>query len=189
MAWEARDKGPVKQGLAMIPAMQWRKMPHGTAYNDFWKTGDVRFFHGTLTGYPPGVAFRFYDVRFEPFGIEALLPLPKPSPPAGTVLSANVEIVAKEATDSITPLALELANGSEAPLVKIPKSVETKPISPVHLNAWWTFYKAVTLPSIDTEAYAIAHFRRCFPENNLPRQKIRDLRGAQKSGPKPKTAQ
>jgi hypothetical protein len=59
-------------------------------------------------------------------------------------------------------------------------------VAPGHLQAWFDFYRKVTKAPEDTEDYAWAHAKRCFPNNTVSRGSVRTLRGDLKRGPKKK---
>jgi hypothetical protein len=65
----------------------------------------------------------------------------------------------------------------------------SRPVSEAHLEAWWAFYRKVRAEHEQSEEDAIAHFDQCFPDKSVTRNRIRGLRGRQKSGPKAKPAE
>ena len=71
----------------------------------------------------------------------------------------------------------------------VPSRVAGPRLSEAHLQAWWTFYRAVVPPHEDTEARASSHLQRSFPGFSVARNRIRRLRGAGRPGPKPRTAE
>jgi hypothetical protein len=59
-------------------------------------------------------------------------------------------------------------------------------VADAHLKAWFEFYKAVHPPSEDTEDRALEFARQCFPGKSVSRDRVRELRGNVKRGPKVK---
>ena len=153
-------------GVTRILAEFWNNL---SSHTSFWDTGD---FSTKVVKNHTLLTFQFFGVRFNPVDLQRMFDdlggIPAVSafvtPPLAPTINATV------------PVATKLA-------------VPPKPISDSHLRAWWAFYQAVTPDSEDTEPYATKHFERCFPGHKVPRQKIRNLRGTRKSGPKPKTAE
>jgi hypothetical protein len=127
--------------------------------NNFWITGDLvrsrrtSTFDSTISSY--------FDVRFEPDGVHAIV---------APLLGAG-------SAGPRPPFAAPAADPNQ----KGPR------VSDAHLQAWFAFYKAVTPITEDTEDYAWTHARRCFPEKTVSRERVRDLRGSHKRGPKTKS--
>jgi hypothetical protein len=123
----------------------------------FWQTGDVDYEVADLhNSYTSHVSWRLYDVRFDPEAVREI------------VGSAGIASPPVEAT-----------TGPE-PEQKAPR------VADAHLRAWYEFYKTVTPEAEDTEDYAWGHAKRCFPDKTVSRDRVRDLRGSLKRGPKPK---
>ncbi len=116
---------------------------------------------GTFTGYLSGgdtVRFNAYEVRFERDGIEKLVSGIRPQRQSlGTVSSIEDE----------------------------PSQKNTGPaVSEADLKRWFTFWSGIYPIELQTEPSAIAHAQLTFPKNTVSRARIREVRGAQKSGRK-----
>jgi len=69
---------------------------------------------------------------------------------------------------------------------ELPNNESRSPVSDAALKAWYEAYKLAYSGNSDTEASAIKSASGCFPDKAVSRQKIRDLRGEQKRGRKPR---
>lgn len=163
----ARSSAPNQAfGVTTILAEFW---DNRSSYTYFWDTGD---FSANVIRNHKVLKCQFFGVRFNPSDLQRML----------DDLGGTPALTAVVAPPLTPPINVTASVGTEP-------EVPQKPISDNHLRAWWTFYQAVTPDTQDTELYAMKHFQRCFPGHKVPRQKIRDFRGARKSGPKPKTAE
>jgi hypothetical protein len=123
----------------------------------FWRTGDLNYtFREDRTSYR--VMMRHYDVRFEPQGVHAI------------VAAASKPTVAQAPTDPCPE-----PEKSEPPEEKGPR------VNDPHLKAWFELYKGAE----DTEERALESARGMVRGKSISRDRIRELRGAQKRGRKP----
>jgi hypothetical protein len=99
-------------------------------------------------------------VRFDPDGVHDIIKNLTPPP-------------ALPPTEEATP-----ATEPEEPPEKGP------PVSPELLKAWFEVYRRAYIGAADTEANAVASARGMFPGKSVSRERVRELRGAQKRGRK-----
>ncbi len=184
VAEEIVSNGETAQ-LCALPHSIWRGWA-SMVDDAFWDSG-LREVFGDHKHYR-GLPFRAYRVRLERGAAETRLPLDG-SPLSGqarAMAGANSEPSKKLRHDAaLTPLT---TLGGE--LIDLDKPLATNPpLSEAHLQAWWAFYQAVRPSSEQTSNDMAEHIARCFPEHSVSRSRLRDLRGPQKRGPKPKAAE
>jgi hypothetical protein len=147
----------------------WERAGNLTVWHDdFWRSGGMTVYLPNQTssyGYG-GRDIEWFGVCFEPAGIYAI---------PGARQLAPVPVLSPAIT------APEAAAHTE----KVAKST----VSEATLQAWWTFYRAVRPATEQTEDDALAHFAQCLPDKSVARVRIRKLRGEQKRGPKPRSAE
>jgi|GEM_PF-3237778 len=120
---------------------------------------------------PLSVVFHLFGVRFDPAGIEKMLPkrviqIP-PEPPK---------------TDwGKTAWPVPAASAPEPEQKGPPPSAKA-------LAAWFDAYKAAYTGADDTEAKALESAKGCFPGKSVTREAVRALRGEQKRGRKSDSA-
>jgi hypothetical protein len=152
------ESGPWSGTFCEIDVDHWTRI---FASDEFWITGDLSY-EAREYGESRTSTFRHFDVRFEPQSIKAMVDVLSRSAPAA---SAHAPAVGAESE----------------PVQKGPR------VTNPHLQAWFEFYKVVTPETEDTEDYAWAHARRCFPDKTVSRERVRELRGSLKRGPKKKS--
>jgi len=145
----------------IIPARYWGQFSNSNDAN-FWRAGDARFF------FPPNrprvefaTVILCFGIRLNPADIDTLFPpLPvEPQPESNPAAESDVE---------------RADPGPKGPAV-----------SPDHLQAWFDLYQRAYTGSADTEAMAVKSAIGMFPGKHVSRDRVRDLRGAQKRGRKP----
>lgn len=158
---------------------------------NLWQTGDARFYiaKNPYAG-EMSLTIRCFGIKFDPVGVQTLIDsVPKrPPPPSGPgdealkrpphfseFLSTPPDAPRVEVSPVSPPIAQE---SIEEPETKGPS------VSPAHLQAWFNLYREVYKGKDDTEPNAIASAQGMFPGKSVSRQRIRDLRGKQKRGPK-----
>lgn len=115
--------------------------------------------------YPTLKPIRFFDVRFKPDDINAIIAPHQVQPPNA---AANDQI------ENNKPEA-------DADYRKLP------PVSEAHLKAWFAVYSlAYSSGPLDTLPNAIASARGMFPGRFVSRERVRDLAGGRTRGRKPR---
>lgn len=147
--------GPVPENKASfieVPKKQWDDVK---VFDDFWAGADLIIV--LLDQFRQRVIFNYYNVRFEPSGIE-------------TILGAPIEAVASAVAPSTIAGDTHTA----------PQFDRTKDVSPDALKAWYELYKTQYPDNNADHAWASA--LGMFPDKKVTRKKIRDLRGAREMG-------
>lgn len=120
-----------------------------------WTTGDATFKIAEGSGYNLSYkTVRHYSIRIDPNGVRDMLP---------------------DAPQHAIATSAQAANEPEQ---------KGPPVSDAHLKAWYEIYQQAYTGAADTEANAIASARGMFPGKSVSRDRVRELRGAQKRGPK-----
>lgn len=101
----------------------------------------------------------YYNLRFDPAAVGQVVPKPSQARPA-----------------------LDASSESLEPEQKGP------PVPRAALEAWFKAYQSAFPASQDTEAKALESARGCFPGKSVSRDAVRALRGNQKRGRKPDSA-
>lgn len=131
---------------------------HVDTANNVWVTGDLVYSRRNY-GTADRVTIRHFNVRFEPQGVYAII---------GTNLTK--------------------ATAKQAPTDRQPDLEQKGPrVSDAHLQAWFEFYKKVHSDAEDTEDRALASARTNFPGKAVSRERVRELRGSRRRGPKKKS--
>jgi hypothetical protein len=124
--------------------------------DDFWISGDLTYSRREYGGIGTET-IRHYDLKFEPQSVRA------------TIANAQTH-----AASNPEPGMLES-------LQKGPR------VTDPHLKAWFDLYSQVYSGTAeDTEDRALQSARGMFPGKSVTRDRIRELRGAQKRGRKPR---
>lgn len=123
--------------------------------SDFWGAGDATFFAKRRSAYDKSSIVKYLGVKLNPAHVHATIPRPS--------TAATTEPTDAPDTD---------------PIQKGP------PISPIHLQAWFEFYKKIGGEM--REEAATDHVHRCFPNHSVTRKRIRDLLPERPMG-RPKT--
>jgi hypothetical protein len=168
VAWEYASRAP-KLDPNYVEPVYWKYYEGSTQSPYVWSTGDLRLYLGNAlnTMVDNSTVVTFFGVKIQREGIDEIvgnaLPHPEPTPRASPTLSTDI-------VESEPP-----SNGP--------------PVPEAHLQAWYEVYKqAYGGSSIDTEDFAHKSARGMFPNKSVTRKRIRDLRGNQKVGRKPKGA-
>lgn len=149
------DNGARQRALAEIPADEWDEID---SYDLFWTTGHMAYEtrDETYYGGTKYVPLHRFGVRLEPSRVKSLLP-PEPLQD-----QSSPEV---ERTESERP--------------------KGPPVSDADLKAWYELYGRVYGGTKeDTEATAVKSAQGMFPTKSVSRDRVRDLRGEQKRGPK-----
>lgn len=104
------------------------------------------------------------------------------APPSGAPEVASLE-------RRVAELDAELASARAASSEVAPTNEAGAPASAATLNAWWGLCKSLRPADAWTMPELQAFFRRCLPDKSVSRDRLRDLRGKQKSGPKERAAE
>lgn len=155
------------------PAAPRNQMGPSTVAPKIWDSVDWNdrvFFSGDLTHEEHFGAFdilrtRFFNVRFRPDDINAMVP--KPLAP----ITAD-------------PVRTEIPSTKAAP-------DERKPVSPANLTVWADIYNKIYGGTpVDTLDFAWESAKGMFPDKSVSRDRVRALVGGnRKSGRKPRTAE
>jgi hypothetical protein len=174
---EVNNRAAPQRSITLIPPEYWRVISRIARRTEFWQVGDVRFFFdgsgGRVVGArvasrsdvfaPTMVAVTFFGVRIDRTEFDRWL----------------ADLVAPDAQQSATVIPTPAAEGPEAP--------RGLPVSQEHLRAWYELYQSVYAGSAhDTEAAALKSVLGMFPGKSVSRDRVRELRGAQKVGRKPR---
>ena len=136
---------------------------------------------------------RLCGTKFRESDIRAMVTADDPAAPSLDVAPARltqqevdaaiVGIVARG--PRIAPSDSLVAATSEGQKSNEPKT----PVSGATLKAWWEMCKTIN-PSEQWDSDSMrAFFVQCFPAKSVSRDQLRDIRGKQKPGPKPKVAE
>ncbi len=155
-----REKNAI-EGPWPIPPAHWKELK-GVSDNDLWRTGQltvwVRPDERSST-----VRYDFYDVRFEPGGIDRMLEGVEPA-------------------KTVTP--------TPPPETKAEKYERKGHATDAQLRAWYSAYKAVYGGTVrDTLPFAWDSALGIFPEKEVSRDSVRKIiaeDGPRDPGPKPK---
>lgn len=141
--------------IRMFPALWQLYSESFSRHYSLWDSGDIHFFEDA-TNITSKSTYSYYDVRFRPSDIVAMLP-------------SSVK-----ATDTI----------DAAPLADEAKP-SGKPVSSAHLQLWHELYLKVYANSpVVTLPHAIASAKGMFPDKSVGRDRVRELRAGGKTGPK-----
>jgi hypothetical protein len=162
-AKEARWAGKAAK-LFLLDGGEWEHVDTDQIrISPLWRIGDITI---TIPHTTPAYGLQnfdveFFDVRFDPVGVQDLLPK-RPSPPP---------------TPAVPALQQDKPDDAEqSPLPRVSDHL---------LRKWHDLYKEAYPGSQDIEERAIASATGMFPGKSVSRQRVRDLRGAQKRGRKP----
>jgi hypothetical protein len=160
------DDGTQRRGeCALILADWWRRadatdvQQHGR----FWVTGGLTVRVADRRSLSGTSVFEFFDVRFEPAGIYAM---------PGAKLPTLAIAPATEPTSTQAP---------PEPPNKGP------PVPAAQLQEFWELFRKLNPAA--TEPQLVAAANAMFPRHSVSRQRLRDLRGRQPSGPKRRVAE
>jgi hypothetical protein len=172
-SWEGRNGTQEEQRIVLIPAHYWLELQSPNGAELIWQTGDVRFFlaRRLAATHPNLVGVRYYGVRFDPVGVKAwLADLPAPVRHKWTRPKPEPE----PSVPSPVP-ATDEAGASKEP-----------PVSEDLLRDWYVLYRKAYTGAQDTEDNALKSALGTFPGKSVTRKRIRNLRGTQKVGRKPR---
>jgi hypothetical protein len=148
--------------LVPITQKEWGYAEDGIVPSPLWVTGDITIavpMH-TYEGYTR-VPVYFFNVRFNPTGVRALLP-----------------------PEHVEPVSAQQSKPEPSETADPPEQEKGPSVSPEHLREWFELYKKVYQGPQDTEANALASAAGMFPGKSVSRDRVRALRGAQKRGRK-----
>jgi len=149
--------------LVPLPAKEWKQAEYGILGSPLWRTGDMTIEIPMDTGYvDEEVPVSFFNVRFDPAGIRAMLP-------AAPVKPAPARQTADEPAD---------INGRERE--------KGPPVSDDHLRGWLELYRKAYQGPQDTLATAHKSAVGMFPGKFVARDRVRHLCGGRKVGRKRK---
>lgn len=151
------------------PSRPYRELPsvawHHWNYEEddhFWETGDTAVPVEVADGRIVSMGRQLFQVRFDPDGLREMGAVGLPVP--------------EEAISSISPADTSTAADDRRNLPRVPEPA---------LKRWYEFWSATYPAEMQNHETAHAHALASFPKNSVARSRIRDLRGAQKPGPKP----
>jgi len=158
----------------LIPKKLWNESRATNWVNEFWQTGHIIMLERV---YPNDVEWSCTEVRFDPEGVGRL------SPPKFAGLSVQ------EPPPPVAPVAPthQPPSGMAPPIRSATR--DDSPISKATLHAWWAMCKTMKEPDLWTIEDMRSFYDRCFPDKFLSRDRLRELRPAAKSGPKPGAAE
>src|ERR1700733_2153234 len=152
----------------LIPRHMWKHYQDEVASRYVWETGDLRLALGRFfeaTSAPSSTVVTFFGVKIERQVIDEIIANAPPrkrsvwiKPPA-------------------TPPAIP-----RAPEPDVPQKGPS--VASDHLKAWFDLYQRVYIGAEDTEEIALTSARGMFPGKSVSRDRVRELRGAQKRGRK-----
>lgn len=148
-------RGRAQPGPTWVARKTWLAVT-GIVHDDLWETDQLTAWV-LLDGHSQKTRFDFYDVRFEPDGVEKMLPTtPKPG--------------ARTADDDGPDGEPEDGNGP--------------PVDRSDLEAWYDLYSKIygaefALP------HAVRSAKGFFPDKTVGRDRVHDLFPVRKSGRKP----
>ena len=166
-SYETKENEPVKKSF-------WELLDRKVRFTtEDWKAGDFSY---SFTGANTKTHFSVFAVRIKRDGVLQM------------VLDAShldADVGSARNLSGSRP-----ANSTEVDLISRQLSLPVghrnlPPVSPERLRRWFAFFEAEYPPALNNEDLALQHARVTFPKNSVARQKVRDLRGAQKRGPKP----
>lgn len=152
----------------IIQKDEWTRLDDQFHLSAFWRSGDV-----TLTanaGLAATTRTDYFNVRFDPVGLNEWLPARTASTPLPAPSPASAP-----SPDSIVP-------ASEPPAAEEPPA--NRPAVPeAHLRAWVAVYKkAYEGKLVDTEAFAIKSAQGMFPDKHVSRDRVRQAYGPRQRG-------
>lgn len=165
-----RYKNPRKSGeYSPVDPKFWTNAANGITVSPLWSTGDITIpYRQTTAAYgTQTVELELFGVRLDPAGVRELLPS-RPAPTARRPEPTPARIRDPEKVDSALPE---------------PRGPE---VSRAHLRAWYEVYRQAYPGTQDTEEMAMKSATGMFPGKTVVRKRIRELRGAQKVGRKPR---
>lgn len=161
-----RGNIPATQTIpSWVPKRYW--VHYSDQGGDFWQTGDARFFIPAKSNRELSLTVRCFSIRLDPVDVQATLP---PLPPPKEEPTAPLP--------NHTPIADEIE--AEQPEVRGPR------VSDALLTDWHVLYRRAYQGAADTEDIAVQSARGMFPGKSVARQRVRDLRGEQRRGRKPR---
>jgi len=154
--WTGTQQQPKRKAPSLIQSSDWSHYEQSGADTvTFWVTADIKFYLGREYGTDNIVTVHHFAVRLEPQSVQAMI-----------AHAPNKTSTKTESQDSAD---------------QKPKG---PPVSSEHLKAWYDLYRRVYPEADDTEANALASARGMFPGKSVSRDRLRELRGDQKRGPK-----
>jgi len=145
-----------------IPREVWEQLDHANYQSalSLWTTNNAEVSVNRSTVLSK--TYKLFGIRFDPAGVRAMLP----------------------SEGSKDTLAAEGARFSIAAAQPEPEQKRPQ-VAQALLNDWFALYKRAFPGVEDTESKAIESAVGMFPGKFVSRQRVRELRGAQKRGPKP----
>ena len=160
--WQEGGERRLRLGPISIDPRWWREAEalEGDK-NVLWQFGETDLLV-VSPGRTSGYLVHFYAIRFEWGAFREVVPKPSQADETNQAYSSE-EVPASE--DRSEPRDNRPRLGDDP------------------LGEWWTIFSKHNLNA--TEAQAIASARAMFSNHSIARDRIRELRGPQKSGPKP----
>lgn len=112
-----------------------------------------------------------------------------PGVPAYEAPPSPTTVAYEAASDQFTTALQRFAELAVEAKAQKPVAVSRKPVSPSTLKAWWELCKSIREPAAWSADEMRAFFDQCLPDKAATREQLRDVRGKQKSGPKPRSAE
>jgi hypothetical protein len=162
------DAGRKAEALFItIPPSEWEGIEPA---DGFWISGDLIYTRRSQSSSYQDCKTSHFRVRFDPEGVREIVKDEPPKPRGSKWIKKKLEPEAP-------PVPAE---------VEAPEPEQKGPaVSQDHLKAWFDLYqRAYSGSATDTEANAVASARGMFPGKSVSRERVRDLRGAQKRGRK-----
>lgn len=175
ITFRAGSQDPEEEAFAIVTPDEWQSSALDV---QFWLTGDVTFIKESQLNRQS--VYTCTGIRFKPSGIHKLLDQLAQPPAAPAALAKAI----REHSPPL-PSAVEQATSAS----RANPSAEKKPVSDATLRAWWDLCRTLK----PTDQWDIDELReffdQCLPDKFASRDRIRQVRGPQKSGPKSQAAE
>lgn len=162
-----------------LGSIRWQEHPPNNV-DTFWMTGDWETQIADPHRMGANTKLSMHDIRLRPSDLDAV---PRPrvageTAPSPLLLADASDAFSKALVDAQRVFAVEEKPNAAG------VTVERKRVSDPTLKAWWELCKTLKPASQWTRDDMRDFFDRCFPDKSVARDRLRDVSGKQKSGPK-----